>query len=149
VLFKSHSLSCFCNGKTILSEGDGRGDQEGHLVRDGRFFEDSWGQRFQRDERSVLHVCGYCGLEAGVCQYYLHDITLLTTLSNSFVEGVTDKSTGHLFALLGGFQGNRAPQTCALLTGHFFFLEGKIYFCKNCTSFWNYCRRARRELNQS
>ncbi len=25
----SHSLSCFCNGQTILSEGDGRGDQEG------------------------------------------------------------------------------------------------------------------------
>jgi hypothetical protein len=43
----SHSLSCFCNGQTILSEGDGRGDLGGHLVRDVGFFEGSWGQGFQ------------------------------------------------------------------------------------------------------
>jgi hypothetical protein len=46
-----------------------------HLVRDGGFFEGSWGQGFHQDVGSVLHVCGYCGLETGVCQY-LHDITL-------------------------------------------------------------------------
>ncbi len=50
-----------------LSEEDGRGDQEGHLVRDGGFFEVSWGQRFHQDETSVRHVCGCCGLETGVC----------------------------------------------------------------------------------
>jgi hypothetical protein len=44
----------------------GRGDQEGPLVRDGGFFEGSWGQGFQQDEGSVRHVCGCCGLEAGV-----------------------------------------------------------------------------------
>ena len=47
------------------------------------FSEGSWGQGFQQDEGSVRHVCGCCDLEAGVCQYYLHDITLRTTLSNS------------------------------------------------------------------
>jgi hypothetical protein len=54
--------------KTIkgLSEGDGRGDQEEHLVRDGGFFEGSWGQGFHQDVGSVCHVCGYCGLETGV-----------------------------------------------------------------------------------
>ncbi len=35
-----------------------RRDQEGHLVCDGGFFEGSWGQGFQQDEDSVLHVCG-------------------------------------------------------------------------------------------
>jgi hypothetical protein len=39
-----------------------------------RFFEGSWGQGFQQDEGSVRHVCGCCGLQAGVCQY-LHDIS--------------------------------------------------------------------------
>ncbi len=29
------------------------------LVRDGRFFEDSWGQGFHQDEGSVRHVCGW------------------------------------------------------------------------------------------
>ncbi len=55
----SHSLNCFCNGQTILSEGGGRADQEEHLVCDGGFFEDSWGQGFQQDEDSVRHVCGW------------------------------------------------------------------------------------------
>ncbi len=58
----------------LLPEGDGRGDQEGPLVRDGGFFEGSWGQGFQQDEGSVRHVCGCCGLLAGVCPY-LYDIT--------------------------------------------------------------------------
>ncbi len=51
---------------SILPEGDGRGDQEGPLVRDGDggFFEVNWGQGFQQDEGSVHHVCGCCGLEA-------------------------------------------------------------------------------------
>ncbi len=83
VVWDEDLLSCFCNGQTILSEGDGRGNQEGHLVRDGGFFEGSWGQGFHQDEGSVHHVCGCCLLEVGLCEYYLHDITLLTTLSNS------------------------------------------------------------------
>ena len=31
----SHSLSCFCDGQTILSEGDGSRGQDGYLVSDG------------------------------------------------------------------------------------------------------------------
>ncbi len=34
----SRALSCFCNGKAILSEGRGCGRQEGYLVSDGGFF---------------------------------------------------------------------------------------------------------------
>ena len=33
----SHSLICFCNGQTILSEGDGSRGQDGYLVSDGGF----------------------------------------------------------------------------------------------------------------
>ena len=46
-----------------MSEGDGRGDQEEHQVRDGGFFEDSWGQGFQEDEGSARHVCGWIHLK--------------------------------------------------------------------------------------
>ena len=33
----SHSLSFFCDGQTILSEGDGSRGQDGYLVSDGGF----------------------------------------------------------------------------------------------------------------
>ncbi len=45
--------SCFCNGQTILSEGDGSEGQEGYLDSDGGFFEGSWGPGFEQDEVTV------------------------------------------------------------------------------------------------
>ncbi len=66
--------SCFCDGQTILSEGDGSPGQEGYLGSDGGFFESSWGPGFEQDEVAVCYVCGWSGLKAGVSVFVSHEI---------------------------------------------------------------------------
>jgi hypothetical protein len=57
-LLLNHSAT-FAMDKQFCRREGGRGDQEEHLVRDGGFFEGSWGQGFHQDEGSVRHVCGW------------------------------------------------------------------------------------------